>query len=269
MTSCVVGALERDENVPPAALQLLLKRFSATGRHDLAEHLGAALAREVDRKAPRSADGECDWLILFSEATVLSDDARLRDAVIELLPRVRIGWSKGNVAAAMRAVEACLVSVNVAGVRALAADAVDALERIVSGAYRPGEGMAHEAGATPFVRGGIDDHVCAASALLTAHALTGRLPYAMLADELMQGAVRVRSEQDVPFALDCETARVFCRLALLHRDEEYRRTAILAVGTDYAEEATRMLTRLEPRARARGVESAPFGLALAEWLNLQ
>ncbi len=72
--------------------------------------------------------------------------------------------------------------------------------------------------------------------------LTARLPYAMLADELMQLVVHAPSgERDAPFALTCEAARVFCRLAALHHDDEYRRTAVLAVDTDYVREATQTL----------------------------
>ena len=89
----------------------------------------------------------------------------------------------------MRAVEACLLSVNVPEARELAAEAIDALERVVAGAYRPGEGMSHQIGASPFVRGGLTDQVRSASTLLTAYMLTARLPYAMLADELMQPVV--------------------------------------------------------------------------------
>ena len=62
---------------------------------------------------------------------------------------------------------------------------------------------------------------------------------------------------------------MFGRLAALHRDEEYRRTAVLAVGEDYAADAARTLAALAPSVRKRGVEAAAFGLALAEWLNLQ
>ena len=56
----------------------------------------------------------------------------------------------------------------------------------------------------PFVRGGLTDHVRSASTLLTAYMLTARLPYAMLADELMQSVVRrsPSGERDAPFALD-------------------------------------------------------------------
>ena len=107
---------------------------------------------------------------------------------------------------------------------------------------------------SPFVRGGLSDQVRSASTLLTAYMLTARLPYAMLADELMQPSRRTRRQTnaDAPFALTCDAARVFCRLAALHRDDDYRRTAVLAVDTDYVREATRTLDALAPSvARTR------------------
>ena len=109
--------------------------------------------------------------------------------------------------------------------------------------------------------------------MLTAYILTARLPYAMLADELMQSVVHTPPDEpgggDIPFAVSCELARVFCRLAALHGDEEYRRAAVLPVDEDYAANAARTLTALSSSVRERGAGAAPFGLALAEWLNLQ
>src|SRR5687767_6718351 len=51
LTDRILDALERDEQVGPAALQLLLRRYSFEAREDLTEPLGAALARELDRQA--------------------------------------------------------------------------------------------------------------------------------------------------------------------------------------------------------------------------
>ncbi|HEY3043039.1 MAG TPA: hypothetical protein VGJ39_03390 [Vicinamibacterales bacterium] len=270
-------ALARGEPVAAAALHLVLRRFSVTAREDMAEPLGAALAREVDRQAQQGCDDDCEsWIALFSEAAAVSEDPRLPRAAADLLEGLRARWSSheaGCVDQIMRSVEACLLSVNVPEARELAADAIDALERVVAGAYRPGQGVSHEIAKTSFVRGGLSDHVRSASALLTAYTLTARLPYAMLADELMQSVLRTPPDEpgdrDVSFALDCELARVFCRLAALHRDEEYRRTAVLAVNEDYGADAAQTLTALASSVHERGVEAAPFGLALAEWLNLQ
>ena len=277
VVDAIGDALARDERVSAIALQFLLRRYSTEAREELTEPLGAALARELDRQAQQGCEDDCEgWIAVFSEAAAISDDPRLSRAAVDLLGGARTRWSSrepGAVDEVMRAVEACLLCVNLEEARALAAEAVDALERVVAGAYRPGQGVSHETTPLTFVRGGLSDHVRSASALLTAHRLTARLPYAMLADELMQSVLRTSPEEpnglDVPVALTCELARVLCRLGALHRDDEYRRTAVLPVDENYTETARRTLTTLLPSVRDRGVEAAPFGLALAEWLTVR
>ena len=276
LTDRILGAIARGERVTAAALQALLRRFSMTAREEMAEPLGAALAQEVDRQAERGCPDDCEgWVALFSEAAAVSDDPRLPRAAAALVADLPARWSSlelKDVDSVMRSVEACLLAVNVPEARDLAAEAIDALERVVAGAYRPGQGVSHQIAKTIFVRGGLSDHVRSASTLLTAYQLTARLPYAMLADELMQSVLRTPpAEPDaaVSFALNCELASVLCRLAALHRDEEYRRTAVLAVDEDYAAEAARTLTALASSVRERGVEAAPFGLALVEWLEVR
>jgi len=275
-------ALARGETIAAGALQLLLRRYATGARADLAEPLGAALALEADRQAQHGCHDDCEsWIALFSEAAAVSDDARLPRAAADLLGGLRTRWSSAGysgdsvegVDQVMRSVEACLFAVNVPEARAMTAEAIDALERVVAGAYRPGQGVSHGIAKTPFLRGGLSDHVRSASALLTAYMLTARLPYAMLADELMQSVLRTPPSEPegraVPFAVECDLARVFCRLAALHHDEEYRRTAVLAVHEDYAADAARTLAALASSVRERGVEAAPFGLALAEYLNVR
>jgi hypothetical protein len=276
LTDRILDALARDERVGAAALQFLLRRYAFEGREELTEPLGAALARELDWQAQYGCtDDREGWIALFGEAAAVSDDPRLALAAAALLAGARTRWSSrqpGAVDEVMRSVEACLLCVTLPEARELTAEAVDALERVVAGAYRPGQGVSHETARTPYVRGGLSDHVCSASALLTAYSLTARLPYAMLADELMQSVLRTPPEEpdgrDVPATLNCELARVFCRLAALHRDDEYRLKAVLPVDEDYAADARRTLAAMAPSVRERGVEAAPFGLALAEWLNL-
>jgi hypothetical protein len=277
LTDRIVDALARDEPVGAAALQFLLRRYSIEAREELTEPLGSALASELDRQAHKGCSDDCEaWMTLFSEAAAISDDPRLPHAAAVLLDGARTRWSSRDRSAVdevMRSVEACLLCVNLPEARELAAEAVDALERVVAGAYRPGQGVSHVTGQATFVRGGLSDHVCSASALLTAYSLTSRLPYAMLADELMQSVLRAPPVEadggDAPVMVECELARVFCRLAALHRDDEYRQKAVLPVDEDYAAAARRTLTSLAPSVRERGVEAARFGLALAEWLNLQ
>ena len=277
LTERILDALASDERVGAAALQFLLRRYSIEAREELTEPLGSALARELDRQAGEGCpDNPEGWMAVFSEAAAVSEDPRLPRAAAHLLGGARTRWSSREPAAVdevMRSAEACLLCVNLPDARALAAEAVDALERVVAGAYRPGQGVSHETGRATFVRGSLSDHVSSASALLTAYSLTARLPYAMLADELMQSVLRAPPEEpdghDARLTLNCELARVFCRLATLHRDDEYRRTAVLPVDEDYAADAGRTLAALVPSVRERGGEAAPFGLALAEWLHLQ
>jgi hypothetical protein len=282
LTDRVLDAVAREERAAAAELRFLLHRLSTTGRDDIAAPLGAALGRELDRQAQRGCDDDCEgWIAMFSEAAAASDDPRLPRAAADLLQPLRARWSSAApntvpvtaVDEIMRAVEACLLSINVPEARALVAEAIDALERVVAGAYRPGLGVAHEIATPAFVRGGLSDHVRSASSLLTAYMLTARLPYAMLADELMQLVLRTPPAEpdghDVAFALNCELARVLCRLAALHHDEEYRRTAVLPIDEDYAADAARTLTGLASSVRERGADLALFGLALAEWLEVR
>jgi len=128
------------------------------------------------------------------------------------------------------------------------------------------------------VRGQLADHVRSASALLTAFSLTGRLPYSMLAEELMQFARRTLWDDRHggffdpsgvrPFRLNCEAARVLCRLSVLHRDDEYRQVAVLASDADYGRDAALTLASQTSVYRQHGPSSAVYGFALAEWLAL-
>jgi hypothetical protein len=273
LTDHILEALARGDRVGAVALQFLLKRLSATDRVEISEALGAVLAEELDRQTAGGSDDDREgWLVVFSEASALSDDTRLPQAAAALLPHVRSAWSNPIVNVAMRAIDASLLSVHVANDPTLAAAAIDALEHVVAGAYRPGQGVSNEVGGASFVRGGLADHVRSASALLTAYMLAERLPYAMLADELMQSVLRTPhgvARGAAPFALECDAARLFCRLAALHRDAEYQRTSVLPVGANYEERAGLTLEALAPVVRRLGVAAAPFGLALAEWLDLQ
>ena len=250
------GLLER----PPDAIALifLLRHFAATDRDDVREMLGQALTAALERYADEpSVAGRAAWLSLFRDAASLSDDERLPDAAGHLVASLRRDWrSKMSVADATHSIEACLHAADLDpdGAGALITDTVDELERIVGHSYGPGEGI-----------GDYDDHVRAAAALVTAYEVTGRLPYAMLAEELMQASKRT-PVPDRGFGTACEAARVFCRLAGLHDDADYRAAAILAPNADYGADASRILAELTPRARADG--PAMYGLALGELLAL-
>ena len=164
----------------------------------------------------------------------------------------------------MRSVGACLDAADLVDPRELVPAAVDELERIIGAAYRPGAGLARNLRAPEDERGDAGTHVRVSAALLSAYACTGRLPYSMLAEELMQFAQRHLAD-DRSFVLDCEAARVLIRLAALHDAREYRDAAVLAPGVDYAADAARLLSALEPAFREYGVGAAVFGLALTEW----
>jgi hypothetical protein len=149
--------------------------------------------------------------------------------------------------------------------------AIDELDRLVGAAYEPGEGLARTPPAS--AAGTVADHVAAASTLLTAYGVTGRIPYAMLAEELM-GVVRpaLLAPSGVPQALSpeffaaCEASRVFCRLASLYEDRDYREAAVVAAGANYAEDARRVLQMLGPQAPGHGSQAAAYAIALSEWL---
>jgi uncharacterized protein YyaL (SSP411 family) len=177
-------------------------------------------------------------------------------------------------------VEACLAGCHLLDPQSIVPDAIDELERIVAGAYRPGDGLAHSLNEPRGVRGRLVDHVRTSSALLAAYELTGRLPYPMLAEELMQfarqtlwdgdlGAFRDPDEDaQTSFATNCRAARVLTRLWALHDRSDYRAAAVLASGADYGEDVTRILTAQLDTYRQQGLGSAAYGLALAEWLSV-
>ena len=186
----------------------------------------------------------------------------------------------GNVGHQASGVEACLVACHVVDPQTLVPAAIDELERIVGAAYRVGLGLGRfNAGEA---RGWIPDHVRTASALLTAYEITGRLPYSMLAEELVQFVRRTKwgeaagrfEEPELDdralFVVNCDAARVLSRLAHLHGRDDYRAGAVMAAGAAYDEDAGRILTACGDTYQVYGTAtSAAFGLALMEWLTLR
>jgi len=256
----------------PFALMLLLRRYRETGRDDLREAIGAGLAQgTVEASRATERDERSAWLAVLVEALGLADDDRIGSTAAGLVEALSGEWpGRGSVASIMRAVDVVLTAGRSADDMPelnRVASAVDEMERVVGHVYAPGSGVAHEIGAARRERGTLEDHACAASALLTALHITGRIPYGMLADELMQSARRAwwhgeHGWEPAPFAATCEAVRVLCRLATLHEDAEYRQAAIVA-DVDYAEDAARALSALElpPDAPA---SSAIYGIALME-----
>ena len=247
----VVAALARGEPLHPHAHLFLLRLYQATGRDDVAELVGRSLALAfvaLDDESPAdcshlsqmsSAVMCAVWLELFVDTSTLTDDERVNGAIVKRIHRLRNAWTSVSVEDATAAIGACLHAARLESHRSLIPEAIDRLEQVVSRAYRPGDGI-----------GTFGDHIRAASALLTAYSLTDRLPYSMLAEELMVIARRFRIRQEpnamtrTSSSMSCEAARVFCRLAALHDNLDYRRRAIIAPDADYRADAARVLNGL-------------------------
>ena len=282
VTDRSLDAIAREEPIDPYALTLLLRRYVETGRTDLADAVGSALARALDaeRRAPPPRDAA--WLMTFAEAAALSDDDRLRLEVADLVAKNRQSWGRvREVEELAWSVDACLSASDVFEPRKLVPAAIDQLEMIVAAAYRPGDGVAQHVGQSDTVRGRLGDQVRTASALLAAYHRTNRLPYAMLAEELMQYARRMLWTQaggflgwlgdgtfvrpdEKPFALNCEAARVLRRLAALHDTDEYCEVAVIAPDADYRRDATETLASVAGQYRGHGTAAAIYAIALVE-----
>ena len=261
ITARLIDALAGGRPNSADCTRFLLRQYLGTERDDLRDALGSGLAQALTQAASeQTVVGRAAWLTLFVEAAAIADDARILETIGELLSALRAECrSLRAVNEASVCVDACLRASGLFDPAEIVPDAIDQLERVVGGAYQPGEG----------VRGGLADQVRAASALITAYEITGRLPYSMLAEELMQLA-RQSPAAESDLVLHCETARVLCRLAALHDDADYRRAAVVAVNADYKRDAARILTAQSARALdASTDEAAIYGLALGELLALR
>jgi uncharacterized protein YyaL (SSP411 family) len=294
----ILGALARGESVGPQPLAFLVHQYAMTGRDDLGNAAGAALGSAIDLMDAGHASlpdrrATAEWVALLADAALLSDDDRLRPAAASLTAQLRHAWpNRGTVSVAMSSIDACLRAAEVLDPSDLIPAAIDELERIVGLVYRPGAGVTHsvETGG----RGDLADHTDTSVTLVTAYLATGRLPYAMLADDLMQFARRcwwddgrglfvetadqrdtrsrapdARSLESEPrslasFVSNCEAARVLCRLAALHGDERFRQSAAVNNQRDPAADAERILAALAPALSDHGVAGAVYGLAVAE-----
>src|SRR5262245_56786919 len=156
----------------------------------------------------------------------VSEDQRLLDAARDLIDRLSRQWGTGSlrVAEGADSVEACLVASHVGDPHELVPRAIDELERIAGGVYRRGQAVGDAA-----------DHVWLASALIAAFEISGRLPYSMLAEELVQTARADFHRAD--FVTRCLGVRVLGRLAALHDDTAYRGAAVIKAEADYRHDA--------------------------------
>ena len=261
-------AIAREEVVDAAVPAFLLRRYLGTDVTELREALGVALAQALALAAADSTVlGRSAWLTLLVEATAVADDERILPAAVELIAALRAAWpAQSRIDEASASVEACLRAAEIVDAGGLVQDSIDQLERIVGGSYRPGDGLVCERGGIR-VRGSLDDHARAASALLTAFDLTGRLPYSMLAEELIVFARR-EPLLDAALEIHCAAARVLCRLAVLHDDPGYRGAAVIAGGANYRAEAARILAEQSPLvSSATTSAAAAYGLALLDLLK--
>lgn len=272
LTETVLQAINRGEDIPQSAVALLLRRYADTGHSGVQEAAEQALTRVLD-EVPAGKHDTPEWLIVLTEAAAFSPDDRLAHAVARVGTSLRSTWpSRGPVGPAMRTVEACLHAATL--VRSdgpsLLAQSVDELERLVGATYLPGEGLSSSIGDIEGPRGTLEDQSSGAGALLAAIGATGRLPYGMLAEELVQFACQRWWDEGLgrfqgDFAANCQAARVLCQLAVLRADGGYVQSAVIAPHADYTERARRVLDALAEEAPRHGVGAASYGLALLDW----
>jgi hypothetical protein len=128
--------------------------------------------------------------------------------------------------------------------------------------------------------------VAAAGALLSAYRATARLPYSMLAEELMRFARRQwwmdtgwfsdrgdpDSASDETFLVNCEASRVLTRISSLHADAEYRQAVVVADGaegvTNYGD-ADRILAWLGRSWPAHRMAGPDYAIAFGERLSIR
>jgi uncharacterized protein YyaL (SSP411 family) len=264
ITALVIDRAQRGDPLSPSGVVLLVRQYRA-GRTGVDEVLGDGLARAVDRRLDDQTTIErARWVTAFAEATTVSEDPRLADAARAAIETLVGEWpSLTIVDEAGASIDACLSASALVERRTLVGSGVDELERIVAAAYRPGFGIAHTIEARAHERGGVADHVRMASALLTAFDLTGRLPYSMLAEELIQSS-RPALLSTLDFAVGCDASRVVGRLARLHADADYRGAAVMATSADYRADASRILARLPDQLRGADADAALYALALQD-----
>ena len=281
IASRIADGVASGRGASPDEARFLLREYVATGRDDLRDALGLALAHALAAagRADARTFRRAALLTLLVEAAPVADDERVLAAARDLAAGLRAEWpsdlARVGLAAATASVDACLRGSSLFNASQIVPPAIDELERIIAVAYRPGKGLslARARGDDERAADEASDHVAAASALLTAFEITGRLPYSMLAEELVHDAKRLakgRADDERAAAGDCETARVLCRLAALHDSSDYRAAAIVAPGADYRADAARILEDRGPQALVAPLDDAAlYGIALRELMSLR
>ena len=268
LTTRAVEAAARGDVATAGVPTLLLRQYLGTDRDDVRDALGGALACALAlADSDPAVIGRAAWLTLFLESAVVADDERIRTAADRLLAGLQAEWpAQDQVAEASASVDACLRAAVHGDPGELIQRAIDQLERVIGASYRPGGGLERDLDGAR-VRCSLGDHVRAASALLTAFELTGRLPYSMLAEELLLIARR-EPPAGADVAVHCEAARALCRLASLHDDPAYRAAAVVAADADYRADASHILAAHSAAASSgTAAEAAAYGLALLDLLK--
>jgi hypothetical protein len=251
----------RGEPLGPAGLTFLMRRYAAAG----GDHVRAALERGLTQALERVASGDSPpaWIHVLCEAAAITDNERIVDAVADASQGLRRKWPcRDLLLDATRSVDACLASAILLADRGVIGQTIDELERIVSLVYRPGERLPLSLRTPDDSDGGIEEHVATASMLLAAYDLTARLPYSMLAEELVQPLRFDNETGGVP--VRCSLARVLGGLARLHDDDEYVRAAVVARASDYRAEARTILESVARRVETNREDAALFGLVTDE-----
>jgi hypothetical protein len=277
ITDILLQADARGEPLGPAGVTFLVRRYVATGADEIRDVLERGLATALDR-ARAGGRWDVDWVHTLCEAAAVADDERIAAAAAAAAFGLRDEWpSRGGIADAARSVDACLSAAVFAGargidgqVRDLIGAAIDELERFICIAYHPGEMLPRSLRSPDEADGGIVEHAAAATALLTAYGLTARLPYSMLAEELIQPVMLAGGPEGPHYVERCEVgtrctlARALCRLARLHDDDEYRRAAVMANARDYRAEAAALLDSMTAAQLESSENAAIAGVALDE-----
>jgi hypothetical protein len=254
--SIIESLLRGDAPLGPDALTFLMRRYAATGDAQLRPALERGLTQALDQVV--DGDSPAAWIHVLCEAAAITDDERIADAVAGASRALRDQWPcRGSLRDAMRSVDACLAAASLVGSDLVAAS-IDELERIVGLVYRPGERLPRTLQNPDGDDGGVEEHVAAATALLTAHDVTARLPYSMLAEELIQPVRAMGAPKGPHYVL------VLCRLARLHDDEEYARAAVVARESDYRAEARAILENVGRNVDANREDAALFGIVTDE-----
>jgi uncharacterized protein YyaL (SSP411 family) len=164
------------------------------------------------------------------------------------------------------------------GDAALSEAGARALDRILTLAYRPGEGVAHWFDSHVGIRGLLTDQVHASRALLILYEATGNPTWSMLAEELMRTAIRAQWDEAAgcfldrvpgspdavglladpltPLAANCVAAQVLARLSRVTGDPTLQ------------DRALDVLRAFTTTYRQQGLFGAPYALAVGEVLGV-